>query len=68
MLFFCFCFLFSLAIHGESGAGIVGLGCHYLSNLFAGFRPTLPRPFQTSEETRVTLVGRLPDEWQQKCH
>jgi hypothetical protein len=43
MLFFLFpVFCFSLAIHGESGAGIVGLGCHYLSNLFAGFQTYSP--------------------------
>ena len=42
MLFFCFLFLFFPAIHGESGAGIVGLGCHYLSNLFAGFQTYSP--------------------------
>ena len=39
MLFFCFLFF---VFPGESGAGIVGLGCHYLSNIFAGFQTYSP--------------------------
>jgi hypothetical protein len=68
MLFFCFLFFVFLWPFTANLAQELSVWAATICQTFLrAFRPALPAAFQTCEETRVTLVGRLPDEWQQKC-
>jgi hypothetical protein len=68
MLFFCFLFfVFPWRFTANLAQELSVWAATICQTFLRASGPTLPRPFQTSEETRVTLVSRLPDEWQQKC-